>query len=53
MATLLGKHQSFVAKYESGERMLYVIELLDILAALEIPAGEFVNSLAKAVHPAP
>ncbi len=35
VARRLGKPQSFVAKYEGGERRLDIIEFLDIAAALE------------------
>lgn len=34
LATRLGKPQSFVSKYESGERRLDAIELLDVARAL-------------------
>jgi transcriptional regulator with XRE-family HTH domain len=34
VATRLGKHQSFVSKYECGERRLSVIEFIDVVRAL-------------------
>jgi transcriptional regulator with XRE-family HTH domain len=34
VAKVLGKPQSFVAKYENGERRIDVIEFVDIAAAL-------------------
>ncbi len=36
VALALGKPQSFVAKYENGERRIDVIEFVDIVAALDI-----------------
>jgi transcriptional regulator with XRE-family HTH domain len=36
----LGKPQSFVAKYETGERRLDIIEVLSICAALGISLSE-------------
>lgn len=36
VAKRVGKPQSYVAKYERGERRLDIIELLDICGALEI-----------------
>lgn len=36
IATRLGRHQSFVSKYESGERRLDVIEFLDVCAAIGV-----------------
>ena len=37
----LGKQQSYVSKYESGERKLGYLELLDILDATEHSVQEF------------
>lgn len=36
VAEVLGRPQSFVAKYEGGERRLDVIEFLDVAEILEI-----------------
>ncbi len=36
IAAFLGKPQSFVSKYESGERRLNVIEFIDVCKALSI-----------------
>ena len=38
LAEKLGKPQSYVSKYERGERRLDVIEFLDIASALEVDA---------------
>ncbi|MEK7298335.1 MAG: helix-turn-helix transcriptional regulator [Candidatus Margulisiibacteriota bacterium] len=42
LADLLGKPQSFVSKYESGERRLDFLELVAICEALEISLATFV-----------
>ena len=34
LATILGKPQSFVSKYESGERLLSFVETIDVCRAL-------------------
>jgi transcriptional regulator with XRE-family HTH domain len=39
LADALGKPQSFVAKYENGERRIDVIEFVDIASALGIPTA--------------
>lgn len=43
LAERLRQSQSFVSKYESGERRLDLLELRDICAALGIPLAEFVR----------
>lgn len=40
LAEALGKPQSFVAKYENGERRIDVVEFVDIAAALGIPTAD-------------
>lgn len=35
VANRLGQHQSFVSKYETGERRLDIIEFLDVAVAIE------------------
>jgi len=45
VATALDEHQSFVSKYESGERRLDVIELQDILVVLNSSLAGFVDRL--------
>lgn len=47
LADLLNKPQSFVAKYENGERRIDVIEFLDITAALRIDTAEILDSLKQ------
>ena len=43
VANLLGVPQSFVSKYERGERRLDVIELLQILRALDVEPYDFLS----------
>jgi len=40
LATALGKPQSFVAKYENGERRIDVIEFVDITAVLGVSTAD-------------
>lgn len=49
LANRLGHHQSFVSKYESGERRLDVLELRDICRALQITLDEFIARLETAL----
>jgi transcriptional regulator with XRE-family HTH domain len=45
LAARLGRPQSFVSKYEHGERRLDVIEFLEVTEALGINAVSFVRKL--------
>jgi transcriptional regulator with XRE-family HTH domain len=45
VARRLGRPQSFVSKYETGERRLDILELRQVLAALGLPLKEFVRTL--------
>jgi transcriptional regulator with XRE-family HTH domain len=45
LARRLGKPQSFVAKYEGGERRLSVIEFIDIAEALQIRPSQLLDEL--------
>ncbi|PBB98909.1 helix-turn-helix transcriptional regulator [Mesorhizobium sp. WSM3862] len=45
VAEKLGRPQSFVAKYEGGERRLDIIEFLDVTAALDADPCEILMSL--------
>lgn len=46
VAERLSRPQSFVSKYESGERRLDVLEFLDVCAALETDAGKILSAIA-------
>ena len=45
----LGKPQSFVSKYESGERRLDILELRKVCESLGVSLVEFVKKLEKAL----
>jgi len=47
MAKKLGQPQSYVSKYESGERRLDVVELKHVCQAAEISLTEFIQKLEK------
>lgn len=47
VAIRLGKPQSFVSKYESGERRLDVIEFLEVCEALAISPNQILRALAN------
>lgn len=43
----LGRPQSFVAKYEGGERRLDVVELLQVCAALGVDPHNIISDMQK------
>ena len=43
LAALLERHQSFVSKYETGERRLDFVEVLEIADILRLDVGELVR----------
>ncbi len=43
LADALGKPQSFVAKYERGERRLDVVEFVDVTSVLSVSAGDLLS----------
>ena len=47
LADRLGRPQSFVSKYESGERRLDVIELRQVCNALGLSLLEFIDRLEQ------
>lgn len=47
VAAALGKPQSFVAKYENGERRIDVVEFVDITIALQVAAADILARLAQ------
>jgi transcriptional regulator with XRE-family HTH domain len=49
VAAALGKHQSFIAKIEGGERRLDVIEFCAIADALDVDAAELLSTVRKAL----
>ena len=47
LAKRLGRPQSFVSKYESGEKNLDFLELREVCVALGIPPVEFVRRFER------
>jgi transcriptional regulator with XRE-family HTH domain len=47
MAKKLGQPQSFVSKYESGERRLDILELKQVCRACNISTPNFLNRLEQ------
>jgi len=45
LSRILGKPQSFVSKYESGERRLDVVEFISICKALGVPPTKLIKRL--------
>src|SRR5262245_10688171 len=50
LARLLGRPQSFVSKYESGERRLDLLELRQICQALGITLPEFIKRFERSLR---
>ncbi|MBI2479872.1 MAG: helix-turn-helix transcriptional regulator [Planctomycetia bacterium] len=50
LAEKLGQSQSFVSKYERGERRLDVIQLRTVCLTLEMSLPEFVDRLEKVLR---
>jgi transcriptional regulator with XRE-family HTH domain len=48
VATLLGRPQSFVSKYESGERRLDVVEFLEVCAAVGVDGVKVLRQVEAA-----
>jgi transcriptional regulator with XRE-family HTH domain len=49
LAKRLGKHQSFVAKYEGGERRLDVIEFVRIVRAIGADPVRLLRTIASKI----
>ena len=49
VAELLKKPQSFVSKYESGERRLDILELLDVCESLGLTLSAFAKKLERRI----
>ena len=47
VAEMLGRPQSFVAKYEGGERRLDVIEFIDVARALDADAVKLLRRIEE------
>jgi transcriptional regulator with XRE-family HTH domain len=53
LARRLGRPQSFVSKYENGERRLDILEFIDVCTALETDSCEMLAAIIQgtAVNP--
>ena len=51
LAKKLRRPQSFVSKYEIGQRRLDLVELREICRALDIPLVEFVKKFERSLKP--
>jgi transcriptional regulator with XRE-family HTH domain len=47
LASRLGRPQSFVSKFENGERRLDVVEFLDVARALKIDPIRIISELSR------
>lgn len=47
VAERLGKPQSFVSKYERGERRLDVLEFVDVTRALGLDPSEYLSQFSR------
>ncbi len=45
VARRLGRPQSFISKYETGERRLDILELRQVVAVFGLPLADFVGRL--------
>ncbi len=50
LAEKLGVPQSFISKYESGDRRLDILELRQVCDAIGVPFDEFIRKLEKSLH---
>lgn len=50
LATRLRRPQSFVSKYESGEKTLDFLEVREVCRALYIPLVDFVRRFEEGAH---
>lgn len=50
LATLLGVPQSYVSKYEIGERRLDLIETLEVCRALDADFVDFIEQFTKRIE---
>lgn len=50
LASRLDRPQSFVSKYESGEKMLNLLELKEVCDALGIALSEFISLFLEEIN---
>jgi transcriptional regulator with XRE-family HTH domain len=53
LAEKLGQPQSFISKYESGERRLDLLELRQVCQAVGLSLADFVDRFEKALQCSP
>jgi transcriptional regulator with XRE-family HTH domain len=51
LAMRLGKNQSFVSKYENGQRRLDLVELRQVCAAVDVSLPEFIRRFEEQAQP--
>lgn len=49
LAELLGKPQSYVSKYEVGDRNIDLIELIDVAKSLDFEPAKAISDLVKSL----
>ena len=49
LAMKLKRPQSYVSKYESGERRLDLVEIMEICDAIGVPLTKFIAQFQKAI----
>jgi len=47
MASTLGRPQSYVSKYEHGDRRLDVVEFIEVVDALDVDGAEILGKVRK------
>jgi transcriptional regulator with XRE-family HTH domain len=47
VAEKLGKHQSYIAKIEGGERRIDVVELVDVAEIIDLDVGSLLKAMRK------
>ncbi len=50
VAKALNKPQSYVSKYEAGDRKLTVVEFLEICRVLQIDSSEFLKQIERKIY---
>jgi len=50
LARILGEPQSFVSRYESGERRLDLVELRTVCKALRVPLRKFLDEFEDVIR---
>lgn len=50
LAQLLGRPQSFVSKYERGERRLDIVEVVEVATALGVEPCDLVEDVARSLQ---